>query len=1078
MVDTRANSENGAKPRGLVVGMVRPFLTGPFAPLFLIASLLLGAGAVIVTPREEEPQIVVPLADVIVQYPGASAEEVEKLVATPLERLLWQIDGVEYVYSTSRRDMAVVTVRFYVGEDRERSWVKIYNKIESNLDLVPAGVRGWLVKPIEIDDVPIITLTLHSSVQDDHELRRLAEEVRARLDTVADLSRTTVVGGRQRRVVAYLDRERMAGVGVDPLVVLRAVAGADAEVTAGSFPLEDKLHPVTAGPFLGSVDEVRRVVVGVHDGRPVHLEDVARVVDGPEEPDVYVRFNQGPASGAVNPVSRPAVTLALAKKKGSNAVKVADEILATVAELKQDVIPATVEVEVTRNYGATANRKVDELLESLLVAMISVVILLTLVLGWREALVVAIAVPLSFSLALFVNYLAGYTINRVTLFALILSLGIVVDDPITNVDNIRRHIRARTSNPLLATLLAVREVFPPVLMSTLAIIVSFLPMFFITGMMGPYMAPMAANVPFTIAFSMVAALTVVPWIAYRLLRKQAGVDAGQSEKEENLFRARGAVARLYRAVVGPLLRFRALRYGLLLGVGALIVVAGLLAAFGFVPLKMLPYADRDEFELILDMPEGTPAEATDRAVRDLEAVLRTVPEVNDFQSYVGVASPIDFNGMVRHYYFRNEPHHADIRVNLVRPEQRVTQSHTITLRVRDRLNQAAEKHSGNLKIVEIPPGPPVISTLTVEVYGELDRRYDELEKTAVRLRELMTRVPGVRDIDDTMEAPRERWEFVLDREKAALHGIGNEAVVQALRLAVAGAEAATVHVRGERQPLRVMLRLPLAQRSGVKELEQLALAGASGRTVQLAEIGRFEKRPVDPTIYHKNLQRVVYVFAETVGIPPAEAVLKLQALADETGEKLPSRTHLEWAGEGEWKITLDVFRDLGIAFGVALLAIYVLLIIETGSMLLPMVIMMAIPLTAIGIMPGFYLLNLVSAGTVGGYQDPVFFTATGMIGMIALGGIVVRNAVVLVAFIRDARAQGFPLRDAILESGAVRFRPIVLTAATTALGAWPITLDPIFSGLAWSLIFGLVASTVFTLVVVPTVYYMIQKKEA
>jgi len=1061
--------------------MVRPFLTGPYAVILLVMALLLGAGAVVVTPREEEPQIVVPLADVIVRFPGASAEEVEKLVATPLERLLWQIDGVEYVYSTSRRDVAVVTVRFYVGEDRERSWVKIYNRLESHLDLVPPGVRGWLVKPVEIDDVPVVTLTLHSAVMDSFDLRRLGEEVLARLEVVENLSRTEVVGGRRRQVVAYLDPERMAGVGLDPLRVHRAVAGADAEVTAGSFPLLDRLHPVTAGPFLGSADEVRRVVVGVHDGRPVHLEDVAEVVDGPEEPAVHVRFNRGPAAGSGSGlVSRNAVTLALAKKKGSNAVRVADQILEAVEALKVDVIPDNVEVTVTRNYGATANRKVDDLLEALAVAMISVVILLTLVLGWREAVVVATAVPLSFSLALFVNFLSGYTINRVTLFALILSLGIVVDDPITNVDNIRRHVLARSGNALEATLAAVREVFPPVLMSTLAIIVSFLPMFFITGMMGPYMGPMAANVPLTITFSMVAALTVVPWIAYQLLKRRRSGAVGKGELPEDggaaLLHATGLVSRIYRAMVGPLLQSRMLRLGLIASVVVLIGMACVLALTGLVPLKMLPYADRDEFELILDMPEGVTVEATDVAVRDIEAVLRRVPEVTDFQSYVSVASPMDFNGMVRHYYLRREPHHADIRVNLTPPERRATQSHGITLRIRDELTAAAARHGGNLKIVEIPPGPPVISTLTVEVYGELDRRYGELEKAAAELRAHMAKVRGVVDIDDTTEAPRERWEFVLDREKAALHGIGNEAVVQALALALGGREAATVHARGERRPLRVLLRFPLERRAGVEALGRVALVGEGGRAVELAEVGRFEKRPVDAPIYHKNLKRVVYVFAETAGVPPAEAVLALQSAVDR--DPPPPGIELVWAGEGEWKITLDVFRDLGIAFGVALLAIYILLIIETKSLLLPLVIMMSIPLTAIGIMPGFFLLNVLAGGEVGGYGDPIFFTATGMIGMIALGGIVVRNAVVLVSFIRDARAQGLALRDAILESGAVRFRPIVLTAATTALGAWPITLDPIFSGLAWSLIFGLVASTLFTLVIVPTVYFMIQPKEA
>jgi multidrug efflux pump subunit AcrB len=1071
-------SEPTSIPSGPVAAMVSKFLSGPFAPILLIGALLLGAGAVSMTPREEEPQILVPFADIHVQLPGASVKEVEKLVATPLERLFWQIDGVENVYSTSYRGATVVSVSFYVGEDRERSLVKIYNKLDSNQDLLPAGVTGYQVKPIEIDDVSIVNLTLHSPTADDYTLRRIAEETRARLDQVENLSKTSVVGGRRRQILVHLDPERLQAVRLDPLQVRRAIAGDNARVTAGAFPQNNKWLTVTAGPFLSSVEEVRRVVVGVHNRRPIYLEDVAEVKDGPEEPTAYVRLGYGPAGRPEGDSgeTRQAVTLAFAKKKGTNAVAVADEILAAFADLRDAVIPDGVDVTVTRNTGKTADRKVDELLKALLVAMISVAILLTMALGWREALVVVIAVPLAFSLALFINYLMGYTINRVTLFALILSLGIVVDDPITNIDNIQRHLRRNPGHPFTATLNAVREVFPPVFMSTLAIIASFLPLFFVTGMMGPYLEPMAVNVPITVTVSTLAALTIVPWLACALFRRsnREGEELqGQTDDESS---APELVRRICAAFMEPLMRHRSLRWGLIGLVVALLAVAATLALTGSVPLKLLPYADKDEFQLVLDMPEGTTLEATDRAMRDLEDVIRTIPEVTNFESYVGTASPIDFNGMIRQYYLRSRPHQADMRINMLLSDDRDMQSHGITLRVRDRLQAVADRHGGNLKIVEMPPGPPVLATVTVEVFGDPNQSYEQIEQAATLVRQRMAEVPGLVDIDDSMEAPRERWDFVLDREKAALHGIRNESVVDVLQLAVDGDVAGTIHIEGERNPLEVIVRFPLGKRAGVRALERISLVGDDGRVLQLVEIGHWVKRPVNSPIHHKNMNQVVYVYAETAGIPPAEAILALQESFEENPP--PAGTHLEWTGEGEWEITVDVFRDLGIAFGVALLAIYVLLIIETTSLLLPVVIMLAIPLTAIGIIPGFFLLNVVASGQVGSYGDPIFFTATAMIGMIALGGIVVRNALVLVSFINEAIAKGMPLNEAIVECDAVRFRPIVLTATTTALGAWPITLDPIFSGLAWSLIFGLVASTLFTLIVVPTVYYMILKGQA
>lgn len=1058
---------------GLIAGIVKKFLTSQLSVILLVFALFLGSAAIIATPREEDPQIVVPLADVFVQFPGASAEEVEKLVATPLERLLWQIEGVEYVYSMSRRDMAIVTVRFFVGQDMVQSLVRLNTKISMNIDAVPPGVRGWVIKPVEIDDVPIVNLTLYSDRYDDHELHRIGQEVLARLESIEDISRTGIVGGRTREIRVELDPERMAGLQVSPLEVQRTLQGADVSITAGSYEQLDRHITVSSDAFITSVEEVGALVVGVHDGRPVQVRDVARLIDGPEEVRNYSRIGFShhdlrERSQSSPAAVFPAVTLALAKKKGTNAVDVAQNILDRLEELQRTVIPDDVRVEVTRNYGRTADAKVDDLLSSLFFAIITVVGLIAFTMGWREGLVVAVSVPVSFALSLFVNYMVGYTINRVTLFALILSLGLVVDDPVTNVDNIQRHILMRKKNPHDATLYAVNEVLPPVIISTLAIIVSFAPMFFITGMMGPYMAPMAINVPLAVTFSTVGALTVVPWLAYHLLKRFG------SEGEDR-DRGRDVVPQWvksgYRRILEPFLESRFQRTLLLTAIVVLLLASASLALLRLVPLKMLPFDNKSEFQIVVDMPEGTTLEATNRVVTAFEAYLRQVPEVTHFVSYVGTSSPIDFNGLVRHYYLRQGPNVADIRINLADKERRRQQSHEIVLRLRNDLEEIARRQQATIQIVETPPGPPVLATIVAEIYGAPDKTYAELIAAAQQVKRVMAEEPGVTDIDDTVETPRNKIDFLIDKQKAAVHGVHPDQVVQTLQLALSGVSPSTVHLADERQPLLVRLVLPREERSGMAELSRIVVKTRSGHLISLGEIGNFVQISEDQTIYHKNLERVVYVYGEMAGRAPAEAILDMQAQI--AGEPLPDGLRAHWSGEGEWQITLQVFRDLGIAFGVALLGIYLLLIIQTGSYLIPLVIMSAIPLTLIGIMPGFWLLNLVVGGKIGGYQSLVFFTATSMIGMIALGGIVVRNSVVLIEFIDDAVAQGLPFKEAILESGAVRLRPILLTAATTALGAWPITLDPIFSGLAWALIFGLFASTLFTLVVVPTVYYMI-----
>jgi multidrug efflux pump subunit AcrB len=1089
----------GKPARGLSARIVELFITSKLSPLFLIASFCAGVLALIVTPREEEPQIVVPLADVIVRMPGASAEEVEKLVASPLEQKLWEIDGVEYVYSMSRPGEAIVTVRFYVGQDRERSLVKVWNKVMSNKDAFPPGVREWTVKPVEIDDVPIVLFTL-SSVRNDMtaaSLRRIADEVAFKLSGVLDAGKTAVVGGEPRRVTVYLDPLRLAAAGMVPLDIVRALGAANIKVVAGAIARGNCELALEAGPPFGSPEEIGALVLAAPEGRPLYLRDLARIEDGPGEPESYTRIGFGPAVAHMRTIGgpdraarpfeeRPSATIALAKKKGTNAVRVAERAIAAFENLRGSMIPDDVTVTIARNYGETANHKVNELVKHLLLAIATILVLLAFALGPKEAFIVAIAVPMTLAITLLCDLIFGYTINRVTLFALILSLGLLVDDPIVDVENISRHFRLRREPPLEATLTAVDEVRPPTILATFTVIVSFLPMFFISGMMGPYMAPMAFNVPIAMLVSLLTAFTVTPWASYHLLERDHG---GNDAEPFDVRRTAGY--RLYRRVLFPLLRSRKRAFFFLSLMLVAFVFASALAAARAVPLKMLPFDNKNELAIVVDMPAGTALEKTDRALRDLGRFLATVPEVTDYEVFCGLASPIDFNGLVRHYYLRRGGHVGDIRVNLLPKEERAQGSHEIALRIRPEIARIAKAHGANIKIVESPPGPPVLSTLVAEVYGPLTASYDELVAVSKTVRAAMERTEGAVDVDDMAEAEHSKIVYRLDREKAALTGVLATDVAETLRVALEGARAGTVHIPQERLPLEIEVRLPRAARSTVLDLLPLRVRSASGALVPLGEIGSVAEVPAERTIYHKNLRRLAIVTAEVAGRSPLDVVLDLGRHF--AREPLPSGFRADFAGEGEWKITLEVFRDLGIAFAAALVMIYVLLVAQTGSLEVPLVIMLAIPLTVIGIMPGFYLLNALFSRSVGDYPAPIFFTATGMIGMIALAGIVVRNSIILIDFIEHLRgqkklaaaaAQGVSVSslnaresfaECVIEAGATRLRPIFLTAGAAMFGSIVITLDPIFSGLAWSFIFGIFASTLLTLVVVPLVYYLLER---
>ncbi len=1053
--------------------LIESFLRGNLSILLMIVALAAGAVALIATPREEEPQIVVPLADVYVQYPGGSAEEVERLVASRLERMLYQIDGVEYVYSMSMPGQAIVTVRFFVGQDREASLIKLYNKVFQNVDKVTPGVAGWVIKPVEVDDVPVAGIALTSPRYDTHALYRVAEEVVARLQQIENTAAITIHGGERRVVTVRLDADRLAAYRLSPGEVAAAIQASNAQLESGAFEQADASVRVSAGPFLQDAREVANLLIALHDGRPVYLRDVAEILDGPEELSSYSRFGYGPASDRLlnlkseisSSSSQPAVTIAVAKKKGSNAVRVTQAVREAVDGMRGVIIPHDVDAIVTRDYGRTANEKVNNLVMSLGEAVITVIVLIALVMNWRVGLIVALAVPITYALTLLVNYLAGYTINRVTLFALILALGLLVDDPIVAVENIYRHLKLGKQPRQDAILTAMNEVMPPLILATLSVMVAFVPMFFITGMMGPYMRPMALNVPLAMLSSMIVSLMITPWVSSVMLKN---ANFKGHDDEEDVTRSR--VYRFYSRAVRPFIESRAKAKRMLW------VVAGLFAgavamALLLVPLKMLPFDNKNELQLVVDMPEGTPLETTDAVVRDLEDFLRTVPEVENFTALAGASSPMDFNGLVRHYYLRRGPHVADIRINLAHRKQRKMNSHAIALRIRPDVERIASAWGASVKIVEVPPGPPVLATVVAEIYGQPHHRYDELIAAADIVKARMREERGVVEVDDYVEADQKKVVFRLDRDKAARNGVSVDDAPKTLRIALGGHDVGALHAPGEQHDTPIRLQLPRAQRSDIERLKTIPVKGRAGDLVQLGEIGTFEETIEDKTIFHKNLERVVYVTADTAGRGPAYPVLALKRWFKK--HPLPDGIRADWAGEGEWKITVDVFRDLGLAFGAALLGIYVLLVYETRSYALPGVIMLSIPLTMIGIMPGFWILNLLVNRPVAGYPDPVFFTATAMIGMIALAGIVVRNGIILIDFIRLQVERGRPIKDAILESGAVRLRPIVLTAGTTLLGAWPITLDPIFSGLAWSLIFGLFVSTLFTLVVIPVVYYLI-----
>jgi multidrug efflux pump subunit AcrB len=1035
------------------------FVDSKLSPLFIAASLALGALAVIALPREEEPQIIVPMVDVFVQMPGATPADVEQRVTRPMEQLLWEVPGVEYVYSTSSPGQSMVVVRFTVGQAEEAALVRLNQKLAANADRIPAGVIGPLVKPRSIDDVPIMAVTVWSERYGDDQLRALAAQLRDAIAEVTDVSAVTLIGGRPRQVSVDVDPARLAAYDLDPLAVQRAIVATNARGAVSGPVAGGQITGLDAGNRLRTADEVRRVVVSAAGARAVVVGDVARVDDGDAEPTAYVAY-QSRTGGA-----HPAVTIAVAKRKGTNATDIAHKVTQKLDTLKGTLVPADVHLTITRDYGETAAEKSNELLWHMLLAVLSVSALIWFVLGRREAAVVLIAIPVTLALTLFMFYLYGYTLNRITLFALIFSIGILVDDAIVVVENIVRHARLRTgeSDGLTAIALrAVDEVGNPTILATLAVVAAILPMAFVGGLMGPYMRPIPIGASAAMAFSLVVAFVVTPWASVRLL-KPAGHD---EHGEEDLF------TRLYRRVMGPLIGSGRMRALFLAGVAALLLAAMAFVPLGLVAVKMLPFDNKSEFQVMVDMPEGTALETTARVASALATAALEDDTVVDVQQYVGTSAPYNFNGLVRHYFLRQAPHLADLQVNLVAKGERSAQSHDVARRVRDRLLPIARQFGATLQVAEVPPGPPVLQTLVAEVYGPDAARRTEV---AAQVKAIFESTAGVVDTDWYVEAPQPKVTLAVDDEKAAAAGLTSAAVASLVRMAGSGDVVGLLHDAQAREDVPIVIRLPRAHRS-LDAVQSVRLNGT--RPVAVGELTRAVRTREDASLYHKNLQAVTYVTGDLAGgnESPVYAIgamnAKIAQLTLPEGYGLEvfnatqpfdtSRYAMKW--DGEWHITIEVFRDLGLAFAAVLLLIYVLVVGWFQSFGTPLLIMAAIPFSLVGILPAHAAMG-------------AFFTATSMIGFIAGAGIVVRNSIILVDFIELRLREGVALEQAVVDAGAVRFRPMALTAAAVIVGAGVILFDPIFQGLAISLMAGEVASLLLSRMAVPVLYYMAKRRE-
>ena len=1051
---------------GISGRIAQAFLRSKLTPLVALTSLAVGGIALVATPREEEPQISVPMIDVIVAMPGLAPDESERTLVAPLEKRMWEIPGVDYVYSMAGEGYALVTVRFEVGEDQEASVTKVHAKVAASMDIAPAGALPPLVKPHTIDDVPILTLTLHSRSYTSNELRQMAIHLEEEIRTVADVAETSTTGGQPREIIVEIDPARLTASGVSTGEVALVARGANARLHAGEFAAANEVFRVEAVAPLESADEVSAVVVSARNGRPVLIGDVATVRDGYREPANYVSHAEGSSSPA------SAVTISVAKRKGANASLVSKKVLERVESARARILPHDVEYAVTRDYGETAAEKARELILHLGIATLSVTLLIWLFLGWREAVVVLVAVPVTLALTLFVYYAFGYTLNRITLFALIFSIGILVDDAIVVVENIYRHLKLGDKTAEAAAIEAVDEVGNPTILATFTVIAAILPMAFVSGLMGPYMRPIPVGASVAMLASLGVAFVVTPYLTLRLLRGHIRLEQHPQDRT-HLPEEAGRFARFYNRIMVPLIENDRRRYAFYAATVALLLLSVGLVAARLVQVKMLPFDNKSEFQVILDLPEGTTLESSNAAAHEIAAYLRTLSEVKSTEVYAGTAAPFNFNGLVRHYFMRQGANVADVQVNLLPKHDRNRQSHEIAVSARAGVDSIARLYGARAKIAEIPPGPPVLSTLVAEVYGPDD---ETRLKTAQEVLEVFESTEGVVDVDWSVEDPAHKKVFTIDRVRVAQAGAALDQVTQALALGISGAPSGYLTSSTAREQIKVVPQLPLAHRSSVEALLALPIGTALGpqplgRFITVHDAQRATSR------MRKNLRPVINITGDVAGSieSPVYAIMamnkKLDAVRVNGGPierynavqpKELDEVALKW--DGEWQVTIEVFRDLGLAFAVVLLLIYVLVVGWFQSFAIPLVIMAPIPLTLIGILPGHAL-------------SGAFFTATSMIGMIALAGIIVRNSILLVDFIQLAEARGRTLREAVLEAGAVRFRPIALTAAAVVVGGLVMVLDPIFQGLAVALMSGAVVATGLTMVIVPLLYWELQHRK-
>jgi multidrug efflux pump subunit AcrB len=1059
---------------GIAGRLAHAFINAKLTPLFIAASLAVGIFAVAIIPREEEPQILVPMLDITTAMPGASPAEVEERVTLPIENLVHQISGVEFVYSTSSPGQSLVIVRFLVGTPQEDALIKVYSKLYSNFDRMPPGVLQPIIKARSIDDVPILALTLWGEHYNGYQLRAIADEIQHNIEQVSDVSETTVIGGLSRTMRVVLSTEKLSGYELSPMAIVGHLQTANASVQAGSFSENNQEIRVDAGNLFTRREDLESVVVGVVRGHPVYLRDVAdKIVDGPADPSDYVVFGAATGGNRASTGAHqfPAVTITVAKRKGTNATDISNAVLGRVHAMQGVSVPNDVTITTTRNYGETAKAKSDELLEHLLLATLSVTLLIALFLGWRESGVVLLAIPVTLALTMSVFYFLGYTINRVTLFALIFSIGILVDDAIVVVENIVRHFRLQENknrSSIDVAVEAVAEVGNPTILATFAVLAAVLPMAFVRGLMGPYMRPIPVGASAAMLFSLLVAFVVSPWAALRLLGKHLD-GARILEPEQENWRTR-----VYRRVMTPLIASGRNRVLFFVAVAVLLLLSMALVPLGLVRVKMLPFDNKSELQVIVNMPDGTPLEQTARVAAALGDELARQPDVLNYQTYTGASGPYNFNGLVRHYYMRRKPNQADIQVNLLPAKQRSDQSHTIAKRLRPLLDAIGNQHGARIQVSEVPPGPPVIQTLVTEVYGpDLEGQ----KHVAEQIKSIFQHTPGVVDTDWYVEDPQQRLVMSVDAVKAAQHGIAVTDVSRALALATSGTEVGLIHDQSAREPVAATVEVDRIDRSSEQGLGNIRLPGADGAMVSLRELLTIEEKAIEPSIYHKNLRRVVYVTGDVAGAEesPVYAILRMNkdldhltlpagyTLARYNAVMPDSTDHYSMKWDGEWQITIEVFRDLGLAFAAVLVLIYVLVVGWFRSFIVPLIIMAPIPLTLVGILPAHAILG-------------AFFTATSMIGFIAGAGIIVRNSIILVDFIELRRRQGIPLGQAVIDAGAIRFRPMLLTAAAVVVGASVILTDPIFQGLAVSLIAGAVASTFLSWPTIPILYYMVHSR--